>query len=102
MALSTMVARVIAFLRAGYPDGVPSRDYIPLLALLRRRLTDEDVVAVADALAASTGSSVDGIDVRVAITKLTDELPSVEDTERVKQRLVAVGWPVADDFERPE
>jgi len=34
--------------------------------------------------------------VRVAITKLTDDMPSPEDTERVKRRLVAAGWPVTD------
>jgi len=39
---------------------------------------------------------VEGTDVRVAITKLTDDMPSPEDTERVKRRLVAAGWPVTD------
>jgi Protein of unknown function (DUF3349) len=102
MALSAIVTRVIAFLRAGYPDGVPTRDYIPLMALLRRRLTDDEVLAVADELAAGADDAVDGIDVRVAITKLTDELPSAEDTERVKRRLVAVGWPIAGDFDTTE
>jgi hypothetical protein len=28
---------MVAFVRAGYPQGVPETDYIPLLALLRRR-----------------------------------------------------------------
>jgi hypothetical protein len=98
MALSDMVTRVISFLRAGYPDGVPANDYIPLLALLRRRLTDDEVIAVASELAASAENSVSGVDVLVAITKRTDELPSPEETERVTKRLVAVGWPVTDDF----
>jgi hypothetical protein len=47
---------------------------------------------------ADGGMPVDGTDVRVAITKLTDEMPSPEDTDRVKQRLAAVGWPVNDAF----
>ena len=39
---------------------------------------------------------IQGTDVRVAITKLTDEMPSPDDTERVKRRLVAAGWPVTE------
>jgi Protein of unknown function (DUF3349) len=45
---------------------------------------------------------VDGTDVRVAITKLTDEMPLPEDTDRVKRRLAAVGWPVNDAFGNSE
>jgi Protein of unknown function (DUF3349) len=37
-----------------------------------------------------------GTDMGVAITKLIEDMPSPEDTERVRQRLVAVGWPVND------
>ena len=100
MALSDVLMRVVGFLRAGYPEGVPAHDYIPLLALLRRRLSDEEVFAVATELT-SGGISIPvaGADVGVAITKLTDEMPSPEDTERVKRRLVAVGWPVTDAFD---
>jgi hypothetical protein len=98
MALSDVLAKIVGFLRAGYPDGVPDRDYIPLVALLRRRLSDDEVIAVATELISTGGAPVQGTDVRVAITKLTDELPSPDDTERIKQRLAAVGWPVSDPF----
>jgi Protein of unknown function (DUF3349) len=99
MPLTDVLTRIVAFLRAGYPDGVPARDYIPLLALLRRRLTDDEVVAVAAELMSGGDTPVEGTDVRVAITKLTDDLPSHDDTERVKQRLVAAGWPVTDPLD---
>src|ERR1700730_8368255 len=102
MPLSGLLTRIVAFLRAGYPEGVPAHDYIPLLALLRRRLSDDEVIAVATELMADGGMPVDGTDVRVAITKLTDEMPSPADTERVKQRLAAVGWPVNDAFGNSE
>jgi hypothetical protein len=98
MALSDVVMRVVGFLRAGYPDGIPTRDYVPLLALLRRRLSDDEVVAVAAQVISRGNKPVDATDVRVAITKLTDEMPSSEDAERVKQRLAEVGWPVDDAF----
>ncbi|WP_162562002.1 DUF3349 domain-containing protein, partial [Mycolicibacterium brumae] len=31
---------VLDWLRAGYPNGVPPKDYFPLLALLTRTLTE--------------------------------------------------------------
>jgi uncharacterized protein DUF3349 len=96
VALSDVLTRILGFLRAGYPEGVPAGDYIPLVALLRRRLSDDDVVAVASELMAIGEMPVQGTDVRVAITKLTDEMPSADDTERVKRRLIAAGWPVSD------
>jgi Protein of unknown function (DUF3349) len=49
-------------------------------------------------LIATGNMPVNGTDVRVAITKITNEMPSPEDTERVKLRLAAVGWPVSDTF----
>lgn len=98
MPLSGLLTRIVAFLRAGYPEGVPANDYVPLLALLRRRLSDDEVVAVAKELMCTGQMPVEGTDVRVAITKLTDGMPSSEDTERVKRRLVAAGWPVTDSL----
>lgn len=94
--MAGLLTRIVAFLRAGYPEGIPTNDYIPLLALLRRRLTDDEVIAVATELMSTGDMPVEGTDVRVAITKLTDDMPSVEDTERVRRRLAAAGWSVTD------
>ena len=101
MALSDSLARVLGFLRVGYPDGVPYADQVPLLALLRRRLSDDEVVALAEELAATGALPVDGTDIRVAITKLTNEMPSAEDTARVKQLLIDAGWPVREPLDLP-
>ncbi|HEY0227681.1 MAG TPA: DUF3349 domain-containing protein [Mycobacterium sp.] len=98
MGLSDVLLRVVGFLRAGYPEGIPAHDYIPLLALLRRRLSDDEVIAVAAEMISAGNMPLDIADVQVAITKLTDAMPSPEDTERVKGRLAAVGWPVTDAF----
>ena len=38
---------VLRWLRAGYPDGVPPKDYYPVLALLKRSLTEDEVVEAA-------------------------------------------------------
>lgn len=96
MALSDLVARVVVFLRAGYPHGAPATDYVPLLALLRRRLSDDEVAAVASELTAHGELPVDAADIRVAITKITDEMPSPEEIERVQQWLRSGGWPIDD------
>jgi hypothetical protein len=97
MGLGDLVARVVAFVRAGYPQGVPQTDYIPLLALLRRRLSDDEVAAVAIQLAARGELNIDPADIGVAITRFTDELPSPADLDRVQRRLDGIGWPVDPD-----
>lgn len=95
MAPSDVLAQIVGF-RAGYPD--PVHASIPLVALLRRRLTDDEVIAVATELISTGGAAVLATD----ITQLTDELPSPDDTERVKQRLAALGWAVSDPTGSPE
>ena len=85
---------IVSWLRAGYPDGVPPPDYMPVLALLSRRLTSDEVKAVASEL--MQRGDVDQVDIGVAITQITDELPSSDDIERVRKRLAAKGWPLDD------
>ena len=85
---------VVSWLRAGYPEGVPPHDYLPVLALLSRRLTSDEVKAVASEL--RQRGDVDQVDIGVAITQITDELPSSDDIERVRKRLAAKGWPLDD------
>ena len=85
---------MVAFIRAGYPQGVPETDYIPLLALLRRRLSDDEVAAVARQLADRGDLNIDVADIGAAIMRITDELPSADDLDRVQRRLEAIGWPV--------
>jgi hypothetical protein len=85
---------IVSWLRAGYPEGVPPHDYLPVLALLSRRLTSDEVKAVASELIHR--GDFDRVDIGVAISQITDELPSTEDIERVRERLAAKGWPLDD------
>ncbi len=85
---------IVAWLRAGYPDGVPPTDYFPLLALLSRRLSNDEVKAVTRAL--MDRGDFDDVDIGVLITQITDRMPSPEDIERVRARLAAKGWPLDD------
>ncbi|MDT5021763.1 MAG: hypothetical protein QOD34_1125 [Mycobacterium sp.] len=85
---------VVAWLRAGYPEGIPPTDYVPVLALLSRRLSNDDVKLVTRELIAR--GDFDHVDIGVLITQITDDLPTPEDVERVRERLAAQGWPLED------
>jgi hypothetical protein len=90
------IRSVLDWLREGYPAGVPAKDYIPLIALLRRRLTEDEVRAIAAQIAEQSpnGAPADGTDIGVHITKLTDALPSDEELARVEKHLTQFhGWP---------
>jgi Protein of unknown function (DUF3349) len=93
-AVNGFLAKIVAWLNAGYPEGVPGPDRVPLLALLKRKLTDDEVKAVAQDL--MDRGEFDHIDIGVLIVQITDALPSEEDVERVRERLAAKGWPLDD------
>ena len=88
-----LVSRIVTWLRAGYPAGLPEQDFVPLLALLRRRLSDEEVQEVSARLASEGGLPASRLDVASAIAGVTSEMPSDEDIERVRASLEAHGWP---------
>ncbi|MFC0674031.1 DUF3349 domain-containing protein [Brachybacterium hainanense] len=91
-----LVQRIIAWLTEGYPEGIPPTDRLPLLALLRRRLTDEEVAQVASRLVDDARASrrIDPIDAGTLITRYTDTLPSESDMARLASHLAAKGWPL--------
>jgi len=93
MGLADRVSGVIAFFRAGYPKGAPATGYVPLLALLRRQVSDDEIIAIASRLIARRQPLTDTADVGVEITRLTDEMPSPGDVARVQHRLAAIGRP---------
>ena len=93
--MSGFLNSIISWLRAGYPEGVPPTDTFALLALLSRRLTDDEIKAVAKEL--MHRGEFDSVDIGVLITQIKDELPSEEDIERVRTRLAAKGWPLDDE-----
>jgi hypothetical protein len=104
MALNTRLSGILDWLREGYPAGVPPKDYIPLLALLRRTLTEDEVREIAQEVATLGNGSIENgtaeigtAEIGVRITKLTDAMPSPEDIARVEARLATHhDWPVED------
>lgn len=94
--MTPLLARIVGWLRAGYPDGVPEQDYIPLLAVLSRRLSSDEVTAVAASLLQEGRLPVGNVDIGVLITRITNDLPQEDDVRRVRSRLARAGWPLAD------
>ena len=94
MPLPPALNRIIEWLRAGYPEGVPEHDYIPLFALLGSKLTNEEVNLIANELASSADpESADTI--KKAIVEVTQTTPNDADINRVRSHLAAGGWPLA-------
>ena len=93
-----LVSRVVTWLRAGYPAGVPQQDYVVLLGLLRRKLTETEVKQISADLAmqAELGAEITQADVERMIGEATLDSASAEDVARVSGRLAAGGWPLAN------
>jgi hypothetical protein len=94
MPLPPFLSSIVSWLRAGYPEGVPEHDYVPLFALLASQLTNEEVRLIAEELAASEDPS-SAQTIREAIELVTDALPNNADVARVRAHLVQGGWPLA-------
>jgi len=94
MALPPFLSSIIDWLRAGYPEGVPDVDYIPLFALLGSELTDAEVSEIADELASESDPD-SAAAIRKAIGDVTHEKVLDSDIARVRARLAGGGWPLA-------
>ncbi len=98
---TSLFQSILQWLRAGYPEGVPGPDRVPLLALLRstpltedqvkeivRNLTDGDAGALTDG-----GISRD--EIAEFISDVTRHDADPENIQRVAATLAAAGWPLA-------
>ena len=95
MPLNARLRGVLDWLLEGYPAGVPPKDYILLLALLRRRLTEDEMRVIAAEIARRTPNGT-STDIGVSISRITDALPSPEEIARVEHHLsLHHGWPEA-------
>jgi hypothetical protein len=90
------VDNVVGWLHDGYPHGVPPKDYFPLLALLMRSLTEEEVVKAARTIVrqGDADTPVSEQQIRDAIHEVTEKEPNPEEVHQVAARLASVGWPL--------
>ena len=90
------VDNVVGWLHEGYPHGVPPKDYFPLLALLMRSLTEEELVKAARTIVRQVDADtpVSEQQIRDAIHEVTEKEPNPEEIHQVAARLASVGWPL--------
>jgi hypothetical protein len=90
------VDNVVGWLHDGYPQGVPPKDYFPLLALLMRSLTEEEVVKAARTIVrrVDADTPVTEQQIRDAIHEVIEKEPNPEEMRQVAGRLASVGWPL--------
>jgi hypothetical protein len=87
---------VLDWLHEGYPHGVPTKDYFPLLALLLRSLSEEEVVTAAATVLKGSDfdTPVTEEQIRDAIRQVITKDPNPEEINQVAGRLASVGWPL--------
>lgn len=101
MTTASLLSSIVNWLRAGYPEGVPGADRVPLLALLRATpLSDEQLKEVVRNITAEGSSAIaDGVigsdEIAAFIKDVTDHDAGPENIKRVAAKLAAAGWPLA-------
>ncbi|BBZ14715.1 DUF3349 domain-containing protein [Mycobacterium branderi] len=110
MATTSFLSSVLRWLQAGYPDGVPGPDRVPLLALLRSTPLTEDQVAEVVHNITERGSKaladgeIDHDEIAEFISDMTHYDAGPENIRRVAATLAAAGWPLAgvSDEDEPD
>jgi hypothetical protein len=95
---SGVLDNVLGWLHEGYPEGVPPKDYFALLALLKRSLTEDEVVKAAQSVLKNNAATVDAVtedEIRKAVQDVIAKEPNPEEIHQVASRLASVGWPLA-------
>lgn len=103
MTNTSPAAKILAWLRAGYPEGIPPNDIPPVLGVLRRNLTEGDIESIADELAMQSVSNgvepVTADQIRAMVHDQALQAPTEDDLRRVSAKLAAGGWPLASESE---
>jgi endonuclease III len=99
-ATTSLISRIINWLRIGYLDGVPGPDRVPVLELLRSTpLTDEQVKEVVRNITATgsealADSQIATDEIASFISDVTHHDAGPENVQRVAAKLAADGWPL--------
>jgi endonuclease III len=97
---TTLVHSILNWLRAGYPEGVPDHDRVPLLELLRNTPLSEDQVKevvreiVEEEAKAPAGHEIDHDEIEKFIEGVAHHDGGPENVKRVAAKLAAAGWPL--------
>ena len=97
---TSLVHSILDWLRAGYPEGVPGPDRVPLLALLRATpLTEDQIKEVvrnitADGSAALADGEIGEDEIAAFIKDVSHHDAGPENVQRIAAKLAAAGWPL--------
>lgn len=100
MTTTSLLASILNWLRAGYPEGVPGPDRVPLLALLRSTPLTEDQIkeVVRNITGGDSAAAADGKitkdEIAEFISEVTNHDAGPENVARVAAVLAAAGWPL--------
>ena len=98
---TSLLRSILTWLRAGYPEGVPGPDRVPLLALLRATpLTEDQIKEVvrtitAEASTALADGQIGEDEIAAFIKDVSHHDAGPENVRRVAAKLAAAGWPLA-------
>jgi Protein of unknown function (DUF3349) len=101
VAPTSLFQSILQWLRAGYPEGVPGPDRVPLLSLLRSTPLSEDEIkeVVRNLTDGDAGALDDGVithdEIAEFIKDVTQHAAGPENIQRVAAKLAAAGWPLA-------
>jgi hypothetical protein len=101
VTITSLLTSILNWLRAGYPEGVPGPDRVPLLALLRATpLTEDQIKEVVRNLTAADSPALADGEIKVDeiegfITDVTRHDAGPENVRRVAAKLAAAGWPLS-------
>ena len=98
---TSLLNSILNWLRAGYPEGVPGPDRVPLLALLRSTpLTEDQIKEVvrnitADGSTALADGEIGKDEIAAFIKDVSHHDAGPENVQRIAAKLAATGWPLA-------
>ena len=96
------VAKMLNWLKAGYPQGIPQHDFPSVLMVLQRNLTEVEIESIADDLALKSVSNdsepVTADDIRAMVREHVFQTATPQDLRRVSALLAHGGWPLATDL----
>jgi Protein of unknown function (DUF3349) len=97
---TSLLGSILNWLQAGYPEGVPGPDRVPLLALLRATpLTEDEIKEVvrnitADDSPALADGEIGEDEIAAFIKDVSHHDAGPDNIKRVAAKLAAAGWPL--------
>jgi hypothetical protein len=98
----SIVTKVLNWLKAGYPEGIPQRDFPSVLLVLQQNLSESDIESIADELALQSISNgaepVTAEHIRAMVRDHALQPATDDDVRRVSATLAHGGWPLSSEL----